>query len=251
MRRLLTLLAALAVATPALAGQAVALRADTSDADGLVTLGDLFEGAGEAAKVPIATRSGPSLVLNARAVQAIAYRAGLEWANAEGIKSIVVRGGEAGAGRTAAGPGAPRGNVEVLTYARSLAAGEVVQPTDLIWGKAAAAPNDAPSDAEQVIGLAAKRPLRAGASVQARDVGTARGVKIGEIVTVTYEADGVSLSLQGKALSAGGVGDPINVQNTQSKKIVQAVVTGPGLAIVGPAAEALKSARPSTRYALR
>ena len=32
----------------------------------------------------------------------------------------------------------PRGNVEVLTYARSLAAGEIVQPQDLVWGKAAA-----------------------------------------------------------------------------------------------------------------
>jgi flagella basal body P-ring formation protein FlgA len=247
MKRLLILLAALLVATPVLAGQPVALRPATSDADGLVTLGDLFEGAGAAAKVPVAARGGPILVLNAAAVQAAARRSGLDWANAEGIKTIVVRGGDTAA-RTAVA--APRGNVEVLTYARSLAAGEIVQPSDLVWGKAAAVPADAPSDADAVIGLAAKRPLRSGAVVLARDVAAAQVVKVGEVITVTYQDDGISLSLQAKALSAGAAGDVINVQNTSSKKTVQAVVTGPGSAIVGPAADALKSAR-STRYALR
>jgi flagella basal body P-ring formation protein FlgA len=247
MKRVLILLTALLAATPALAGQPVALRADTSDADGLVTLGDLFEGAGVAAKAPVATRGGPTLVLNAAAVQAAARRSGLDWANAEGIKTIVVRGGDT-APRTAAA--APRGNVEVLTYARSLAAGEIVQPSDLVWGKAAAVPGDAPSDADAVIGLAAKRPLRAGAVVLARDVAAAQVVKVGEVITVTYEDDGISLSLQARALSAGAAGDVINVQNTSSKKTIQAVVAGPGAAIVGPAADALKSAR-STRYALR
>ena len=76
MTRLLALAAALAIATPALAGQPVALRADTSDADGLVTLGDLFENAGAAAKVPVASRGGATLVLNALAVQAAARRSG-------------------------------------------------------------------------------------------------------------------------------------------------------------------------------
>ena len=101
-----------------------------------------------------------------------------------------------------------------------------------------------------VIGMAAKRPLRAGATVAARDVGAAQVVKPGEIITVLYEAEGVSLSLQGKALAAGGVGESIAVLNTSSKRSIQAVVTGPGQAVVGPAADGLKSIR-STRYAVR
>ncbi|RAK58597.1 flagella basal body P-ring formation protein FlgA [Phenylobacterium hankyongense] len=247
MRRLLALAACLCFASPALAGQAVTLKADTADADGVVTLGDLFDGAGAAGHTPVAARSGASVVLNAQAVQLVARRAGLDWANAEGLKTIVVHGGPAAA---AAAAGPQRGNVDVLTYARNLTAGDVVQPTDLVWGKVAAAPSDAPSDPDAIIGLAAKRPLRAGAAVSMRDVAAAQVIKAGETVTVMYQAEGISLSLQGKALGAAGVGETLNVQNTASKRIIQAVVTGPGQAIVGPAAEGLKSAR-STRYALR
>ena len=236
-------LAAVLFASPALAGTPVTLRAQVVDADGVVTLGDIFDGAGPAAAVPVATRAGASVMLNAQAVRLAALRAGLNWANAEGLRQIVVTAGAPAAV-------ASRGNVEVLTWARSIATGELVQPQDLVWAKAAMAPADAPADAEAVIGLAAKRPLRAGAAVAARDVSAPLVVKANETVTLTFESGGVSLSLQAKALSAGAVGETINVQNVTSKKTVQAVVTGPGQAAVGPQADELKLGR-SSRIALR
>jgi flagella basal body P-ring formation protein FlgA len=245
MRVLTILFAALTVASPAFAG-AVSLKADTASSDAVVTLGDLFDGAGPAANVPVATRTGASVVLDATAVQMAARRAGLDWANAEGLRKIVVHGGPAAATTVATA----RGNVEVLSYTRSLAAGEIVQATDLVWTKAAAAPNDAPSDADAVVGQAAKRPLRAGAIVQAHDVGSAQVIRPGDIVTVTFEAEGISLSLQGKAMGSAGVGENLAVQNTLSKKVVQAIVTGPGQAVVGPAADQMKTSR-SLRYAVR
>lgn len=242
----LAVAAALALsAGPALAGTPVTLKAEIVDADGVVTLGDLFDGAGAAAKVPVAARTGQTLLLNAVAVQTAARRAGLDWANAQGLRQIVVRGGAAG------GAVAQRGNVEVLTWARNIMAGETIQPTDLVWGKAALAPADAPNDPEAVIGLAAKRPLRMGAAVAGRDVAAAEVVKAGEIITLSYEADGVSLALQAKAVTGGGVGELINVQNVSSRKVVQAVVTGPGQAAVGPVADQLKLLNRSTRVALR
>jgi len=249
MKRLLVVAAAsLALASPALAGQPVALKAAIYNADGIVTLGDLFAGAGAAARVPLASRSGASVVLNAQAVQAAARRAGLDWANAEGLKTIVVNGGAVGP--AAGAPVAARGNVDVLTYARNIAAGEIVAPEDLVWGKAAAAPSDSPRDPEAMIGLSARRPLRAGAAALAHDVSAPQIIKAGEIITVTFEADGIALSLQGKALAGAGVGETLNVENTQSKKTIQALVTGPGQAVVGPAAGDLKAAR-STRFATR
>jgi flagella basal body P-ring formation protein FlgA len=250
--RALIVLAALAAATPALAGTPVTLKADVFDADGVVTLGELFDGAGAAADVPVAKRAGASVMLNARAVQFAAYRAGLEWANAEGLRQIVVTGAASGASTGVASPAAAaaRGNIDVLTWARSIPAGEVVQPEDLIWAKAAVAPSDAPSDPEAVIGLAARRPLRAGAAISGRDVAAVQVIKANDIVTLTFNSGGVSLALQAKALSAGSVGETINVQNVTSKKTVQAVVTGPGQAAVGPEAEQLKLTR-SSRYALR
>lgn len=240
-------LAALLIASPALAGQAVSLRSDTTDADGRITLGELFDGAGAASDVVVASRVGPSAVLDAGAVQIAARRAGLDWANSNGVRRIIVRQGSDGALA-----GASRGNVEVLAYARSLASGEMVQPEDLVWIKVAASPSDAPRDADDLIGMTVKRPLRQGAAASLRDVSTPQVIKAGDIVAVTYEDDGVALTLQGKAMAAGAVGESLMVQNTASKKIIETVVTGPGSTAVGPQAMRLRANRNNTlRYAAR
>ena len=120
------LIAALA-ALPALAGQPVSLQANPVDATGQVTLGEIFDNAGAAENVVVAQRVGPSVVLDAAAVAAFARRYGLDWANPDGLRRIIVRAGLGGT--SVAGHG---GNVEVLTYARNLATGEVLQPQDLI-----------------------------------------------------------------------------------------------------------------------
>lgn len=239
---LLSFCAALA-ASPALAGQ-VTLKADVADSDGRVTLGDLFDGAGAAGDYVIATRTGPTVVLDAAAVRVFARRAGLDWSNPNGLRRIVVRGG------AAASAPAGRGNVEVLTWARSLNAGEIVQPQDLTWGKALGAPSDAPRDADAVIGMAARRPLREGATVSQRDVTAQQVIRAGEMVLITWSSGGITLSLQGKAMSAAAVGQTFNVQNPASKKLIEAVATAPGQAVTGPEAQRLKAAG-SAQYAAR
>jgi flagella basal body P-ring formation protein FlgA len=239
---LLALGAALA-ASPALAGP-VSLKADVADSDGRVTLGDLFDGAGGAAGMLVATRAGPTVVLDAGAVQMMARRAGLDWSNPNGLRRIVVRGG------AAASAPAGRGNVEVLTWARSLNAGEIVQPEDMVWGKAAGAPSDAPRDADAIIGMAARRPLREGASVSLRDVSAQQVIKAGEMVQITWSSGGITLSLQGKAMSAAAAGQTFNVQNPVSKKLIEAVAAAPGQAVTGPEALRLKAAGPA-QYAAR
>jgi flagella basal body P-ring formation protein FlgA len=239
------LIVALGLASPALAGAPVTLKASPVDGDGTVTLGDLFDGAGAAADVPVAAKPGATVVLDAGAVQALARRSGLDWPNAKGYRRLIVRSAApAGAGVSA------KGNVEVLTYARNLNAGEVLQPQDLVWAKVAAAPSDAIGDADQAVGMAARRPLRAGAPVEARDLAAALVVKAGDPVTVTWADEGVQLSLQGKAQSNAAVGDVLPVLNAASKKTIRAIVTGPGQAVVGPAADRFQASR-HPRYALR
>lgn len=254
MKALLIAAAALAFASPAVGGTPVTLRMDTTDADGRVTLGDLFDGvSGAAADLVVAPRMGPSTVLEAAQVQLFARRAGFDWDNRQGIRRIIVRqGADNGVASARAGlAGAPRGNVEVLAYARGISAGEIVQPEDLVWVKMAGAPADAPRDSDAVIGLAAKRPLREGAAVSTRDVTAPQVIKTGDLITVTYEDDGISLSLQGKALAAASTGDVLAVQNTLSKKIIQAVATGPGAAAVGPRAQTLQARSQPVRFAAR
>ena len=254
-----------ALSAPAFAGTPVTLRMNTTDADGRITLSDLFDGvSGPAANLVVAPRIGATAVLDAGQVQVSARRAGYDWTNANGVRRIIVREGadnsgasatnQASTGAQLAGArlaGAPRGNVEVLAYARSLAAGEIVQPEDLVWVKMAGAPADAPRDAEAVIGLAAKRPLREGAAVGMKDVAAAQVIKSGDLITITYQDGGISLSLQGKAMAAAAAGDLFTVQNTLSKKVIQAVAVGPGLAAVGPQAQALQARSQPVRFAAR
>ena len=244
-RALLTALCAALMASPALAGS-VSLKADVADGDGRVTLGDLFDGAGGAAGVLVATRTGPSIVLDAAAVQGLARRSGLDWSNPQGLRRIVVRGGAA----EAASSPAQRGNVEVLTWTRSLNTGELIQPQDMTWTKVAGAPPDAPRDADMVIGLAAKRPLREGAAVSQRDVVAQQVIKPGDMVQVTWSDNGISLTLQARALGAAAVGQSFSVQNPASKKVIEAVATAPGTAVTGPEAQRLKAAGTS-QYAAR
>jgi flagella basal body P-ring formation protein FlgA len=220
------------------AGQPVSLRGQVA-ASGPITLGDLFDNAGPAGGVVIGNGApaGMSAVLDAGAVRRIARDHGLDWDNPASLQRIVVP--SVGGAVAGAGP-----MVEVLTYSRSLMAGEVVQPADLAFGKVPsfAVPADAPRDADAVIGKVVRRPLRAGSAVAAHDLSNAILVKRDDVVEVSYHTDGISLILQGKAMADAAAGEPVAIQNMASKKIIQAVVTGPDQAVVGPEAEAIRAA---------
>ena len=90
MRALIVAAAAMLMAGPALAGP-VSLKANPVDADGRITLGDVFDGAGSASGVVIGARSGPSAVFEAGQLQAMARQSGLDWANPTGLRRVVVR----------------------------------------------------------------------------------------------------------------------------------------------------------------
>jgi flagella basal body P-ring formation protein FlgA len=243
--RTFALAASLALfAGSALAGQPVSLKPEPVDSDGVVTLGDLFDGAGAASATVVAPGpgNGAAVVLDAARVQAAARAAGLTWANPTGMRRIAVR---AGAAPAASGVRAA-GMVEALVYARSMTAGETVRPEDVTWAPVAShvVPADAPRDAEAAMGRTARKALRAGAAVSARDLASARVIAKDDTVSVAYRVGGLSLVMQGKALSAAAAGETVRVLNPVSKKIVEAVATGPGQAAVGPRADALRSPSP-------
>jgi len=81
---------------------------------------------------------------------------------------------------------------------------------------------------EDVLGFAAKRPLRAGQSIRSADLMRPELVVRNDTVTMQFEVPGMVLTIRGKAMEAGAMGDVINVQNMQSKRTIQATVTGPG-----------------------
>jgi len=235
--------AASLAASVAMAGQPVTLRQDLSAA-GVITLGDLFDGAGAAGKTVVGNGApvGLSAVLDAGEVQRIAHIHGLDWDNARGLRRIIVLSAAAAA-PVADTPAQPRHMVEALTYARSLNAGEMVQAQDLTFAKVAAfaIPADAPGDAARVIGKVARRPLRAGGAVSAQDVAASQVIKRDDMVEIAYRDDGINLVLQGRAVTSAAAGEPVTVMNTTSKKVFQAIAVGPDRAIVGPEAERVRA----------
>ena len=99
--------------------------------------------------------------------------------------------------------------------------------------------------------MAARRPLREGAAVSSRDVTAPLVIKAGDTISVIYEDGGIRLTLQAKAMAAAAVGDSLNVQNIASKKVIDAVATGAGEAVVGPGAQRLRASRNTPQYAAR
>ncbi len=87
---------------------------------------------------------------------------------------------------------------------------------------------DAILDADNVVGFAARQTLRAGAPLRRPDLVRPEIVKRDELVTMTYEVPGIVLTMRGKAMEGGAQGDTINVVNPQTKRVMQAVVSGPG-----------------------
>ena len=170
----------------------VSLKTNPVDDDGRVTLGDVFDGAGAAAGVVVAQRSGPSVVLEAGQLQALARQAGLDWTNPTGLRRVAVR-------RSAA----------------------PVQASSIATGGEAAAPTV----------RATARPGGSGQQVIARN----------DMVRVTYQVGGVNLSIMGKAMRNAALGEPVAVLNTGSNRIIDAVASGPGQAVAGPAADAVRA----------
>ncbi len=46
----------------------------------------------------------------------------------------------------------------------------------------------------------------------------------------------------GKAMRSAGLGEPVAIMNTTSNRVIDAVASGPGQAVAGPAADAARAA---------
>jgi flagella basal body P-ring formation protein FlgA len=234
----------------AVAAEPIQLRQDVTAPTGVVTLGDLFNEAGAAAGIVVArTRPGQMATLDATQVQIIARSNGVNWGNPAGLRRIIVQASapaptasaeaapaKAEAKKAAKGPA-------VLAWLHSLNAGDIVRAEDLTWSREAVAGSEAPRDPDAVIGMAVRRPLREGDAVSLRDVSAPVVIKKDDVIAVSFQQDGLNLTLQGvKALSDAAAGQSLSVINPASKKILQVVALAPGQAVVGPAADQLKSA---------
>lgn len=118
---------------------------------------------------------------------------------------------------------------EAVVTTRDLAQGETIRVTDLAMARRPRTElgANALTSIEQAQGLSAKRAMHAGDVIRPSDVIKPELVARNATVTMTYQVPGIALTVIGKAADSGGLGDTINVVNTQSKRTIQATVVGP------------------------
>lgn len=246
----LILAAVLMVPATAFAG-ALTLKSNPADGDGRITVGDVFDGADPGqAGIVLGYRNGASAVLDAATVQMVAARNGLTWDNPRGIRRIIVTSGNDGAAPAGSPDAAvadaapavmPGKAVEALVFSHSMNAGDVVQADDMVFAKVPAAGGDVPRDASAIIGKSVRYPVREGAVIHMSALGQPTVVHRADPVRVTWSSGALSLSVTGTAQKDAAIGDVLQIENPTSKKMIDAVVTGPGEALAGPAADQLRS----------
>jgi flagella basal body P-ring formation protein FlgA len=119
---------------------------------------------------------------------------------------------------------------EAVVPTRELKQGQVIGISDIAVErrpKASFSPTTL-TTIEQAQGLSTKHALRAGQVIRQADVAKPELVARGETVTIMFQVPGILVTILGKAVEPGALGDLIGVVNAQSKRTIQATVIGHG-----------------------
>jgi flagella basal body P-ring formation protein FlgA len=118
--------------------------------------------------------------------------------------------------------------IEVPVLVRRVAPGELITAADLSWievnGSQIA--GDVAGSAQELVGHTPRRTLAINQPVLARDVQMPRLVTKGSLVTVVLQTPTMLLTAQGRAMQDGSKGEVIRITNTQSNRIIDALVVG-------------------------
>ena len=126
---------------------------------------------------------------------------------------------------------------EAVIATRTIKAQSVIAETDLAVAEAEIA--GALSDPAQAVGQEARVTIYAGRPVMAGDLGPAASVERNQIVSLAFQAGGLEILTEGRALERGGAGDWIRVMNLESKNTVTGLIDANGLVHVAPQYEGM------------
>ncbi len=133
-------------------------------------------------------------------------------------------------------------NMPILS--RKILPGDIIQATDIIWKETPVnrIQRNMVQAAHNMVGMTVKRPITAGVLVRQNDVMRPIAVKKGSSVSVNLKAGGLQLTMTGRALEHGGIGDVIRIKNTASNRTFEATIISKGKAVVQmPAATTVAS----------
>jgi flagellar basal body P-ring formation protein FlgA len=128
-------------------------------------------------------------------------------------------------------------NIPVLN--RRVLKNEMIMAKDIKWVKSPSkrVQNDIILHVDDLVGKTPKRGLRAGALIRSSEVQRPILIEKGSLVTLVLKTPLMVLTSQGRAVDPGANGDVIRITNTQSNKVVQAVVSAAGIASITPASQ--------------
>lgn len=142
---------------------------------------------------------------------------------------------------------------EIVVPMSDIERGDAVQAKDVMLVKRPAAliGPDAITQLSDLVGMIPRKALRAGEPVKQTDIARPILVEKNQLITAIYISGGLRLAMRGRAMANGAMGENVRIQNTQSKRIVEGTVSGPGqvmvTAIIAPpanVAEAPTAPRP-------
>lgn len=124
--------------------------------------------------------------------------------------------------------------IMVPVLARAMNRGEIIDKSDvtMIRLRANRSNRAVVTDKSKLPGMAVQRYLSAGTVIRQNDIDPPLLVQKGELVIVLFNAPGLSLTTQARALENGARGALIRVVNTQTNRILEVNVTAPGRAKV-------------------
>jgi flagella basal body P-ring formation protein FlgA len=134
--------------------------------------------------------------------------------------------------------------VEVPHLASTLKAGAVLTPADIEMKKVPFdyADQSGIETAEDLIGKELKRNGRAGLMLKAADVTERLTVRRNTQVTVLLKTGPMTLTVVGQSLADASAGQPVQVMNTVTKKILNGVAMADGTVAIATAAQKLQVA---------
>ncbi|MET1026776.1 MAG: flagellar basal body P-ring formation chaperone FlgA [Dongiaceae bacterium] len=131
-------------------------------------------------------------------------------------------------------------DVPVLKHLVS--AGDTIQADDVEWisSRLDQLMPSTVTDSQQMIGRVAKRPLRPGQMLRLSDLSNEAAVQKNSLITIMVQSNQMSLTMRGKAIEDGAIGQSIRVMNTTSHKQLVGVVKDAATVVIPmPAAIAM------------
>jgi flagella basal body P-ring formation protein FlgA len=152
-------------------------------------------------------------------------------AESKRFKALLVAAPDSANPVTATVTGRALVQLEIPVLAHAVEIGQTIGDRDIILVNVGEdrAGGDVILDPRKIAGMQPRRNLQEGVPIRLRDLMPPRIINKGMIVTMKIETQNMQITSQGRALADGALGDVVRVTNTQSNRIVEAIVEGPGI----------------------